>query len=273
MARGRMLNTAVSSDYGVAELSELVGPWGVVFWTWTIPHLDKHGRIHGDPRILKGKVCPLLDQVTREVIQETLTAASQVGLIRTYSVGGVPYVEYPKFAKNQVGLRVDREPDSGIPPPTSAGNDPEDCRQTSGNDPEGCRPKLREEKLREENNNTAAEEIRQPSGGKDPHAAGVVVDGDQVGVDELEKLSWGRGWLGMTPKQKSSLDKLAPFTAEEVRHFVSEVESASGRPNWGLFASKVGQDRDRPEPKSRGSPKRREPEPEPVYFQRLEPMT
>lgn len=158
MARGRMLNKSISKDVKVAQLVEEVGGLGGLFWTWLIAWLDKHGRAHGDPRILKGEVVPLIDEIDRELITRTIRTAGRLGLIESYSVDGVEYIQFPGFAKNQVGLRADREPDSGIPEPRqSSGNVPEDFRQSSGNVPESIPPKVREGKVRERQQ--AAEDV------------------------------------------------------------------------------------------------------------------
>jgi hypothetical protein len=162
MARGRMLNRSISTDLKVADLASEVGGFGVVFWTWLVAHLDRNGCAHAEPRILKGQVAPLIDEIDRELITRTLFVASRLGLIELYEVDGAPFLRFPKFEKNQVGLRKDREPDSGIPEP--AYPDPETIRQPSGNDPEAIRTKGREGKGKEEKHKGP----RQMSGGSLP---------------------------------------------------------------------------------------------------------
>ena len=136
MARGRMLNKSISKDRAVAELIEEVGGLGAMFYTWLIAWLDRYGRAHGDVRILKGEVAPLVDGIDHELIEDTVAAADRLGLLRIYSVDGGRYIAFPKFAKNQTGLRVDRESDSGIPePPTASGEDPDVLRSDAGSDP------------------------------------------------------------------------------------------------------------------------------------------
>jgi hypothetical protein len=105
MARGRMLNKSVSSDKAVASLINDLGPAAGLVFTWLIAHLDREGRMHGDPEVIK----------------------------------------MPAFEKNQIGLRKTREPESLFPEPTSvvpaiAEREPlpAGIRQSSGNlPPEG----------------------------------------------------------------------------------------------------------------------------------------
>lgn len=117
MARGRMLNRTISTDKRVAELDSLAGPYGTIFFTWLIAHLDREGRICADPDVLHGAVVPRLPKCTVDVVRETLEIANALGLIDCYEANGDHYLTYPKFRKNQKGLRVDREPESDCPPP------------------------------------------------------------------------------------------------------------------------------------------------------------
>lgn len=144
MARGRMLNKKISLSKAIAELEACCGCEGVLWFTWTIAHLDVEGRIHGDPDLLKATVCPRLSGITPETIRHAAGKAMELGLIDVYESDGDIYIEYPKFAENQVGLRKKREPESEIPPPS--GIVPAIIRQSSGNHPESCRLKGREGK-------------------------------------------------------------------------------------------------------------------------------
>lgn len=130
MARGRMVNRTISESKQVADLADRVSCAGALFWTWMIPHLDREGRISGNPWVLKGKVCPRIKVVTPGLVEETLAVAQELGLIILYEVDGDLFVEFPKFISNQKGLRVDREAESHYPPP-SAGVTPELVRSNS----------------------------------------------------------------------------------------------------------------------------------------------
>jgi hypothetical protein len=136
-----MLNKSISHDKAVADLvNELGGYAGMVF-TWMIAHLDREGRIHGDPEVIKGLVFPRIAGVTPELIRSTAARATQLGLIVWYERDGERYIAYPKFDDNQSGLRKEREAESEYPAPTCegcrivAGVTPEDCRSNSGATP------------------------------------------------------------------------------------------------------------------------------------------
>jgi len=132
----------------MADLERECGCEGVVWFTWTIAHLDVEGRVHGDPDLMKAQVCPRLAGVTPELIRSTAGKALELGLIDIYEVDGDIYIQYPSFEENQAGLRKNREQKSEIPPPS--GVVPELFRSNSGVGPEQLPVKRREEKRSKE---------------------------------------------------------------------------------------------------------------------------
>lgn len=117
MARGRMLNKKISMNKALAELEKEEGPYSVIVLTWLIAHLDVEGRFTGEPVLIKGVVCPWLDGCTVGLIEKTLARADRLGIIRWYEVEGNRWLQYVNFARNQIGLRKDREAESEVPPP------------------------------------------------------------------------------------------------------------------------------------------------------------
>ena len=164
----------------MADIEMECGCEGVLWFTWTIAHLDVAGRIHGDPDLLKAQVCPRLSGVTPELIRSAAGKALEIGLIDIYEVAGDIYIQYLRFDENQIGLRKDREQKSDIPPPSGvtpemfrrsaevaaerlrsvAGVTPECCRSNSGATP-GER-KGREEKRKERNGREGGAALRWP---------------------------------------------------------------------------------------------------------------
>jgi hypothetical protein len=140
-----MLNKKISHSKAFAEIANTVGCEAALFLTWLIAHLDKEGRVHGDPEVLKGLVCPRIAGIDPAMIRKAAGKAHELGLVEWYEVEGESYISYPHFDGNQVGLRKNREPPSDLPPPS--GNLPADCRQPSGNDPD--KGKGREHNIRE----------------------------------------------------------------------------------------------------------------------------
>ena len=85
------MNRTISKDRRVADLIDEVGAYGGIFFTWLIAWLDKHGRYHGDPRILKGEVAPLIDGITHDVIE----AVQLSNRIITLAHGGTVFDDIP----------------------------------------------------------------------------------------------------------------------------------------------------------------------------------
>lgn len=130
MARGRFLSESIATDARLNSLSveaELA-------YLMTVPHLDRDGLIEGDPDVLWGKVCPkrriFLDSMA-SFIQEWTKA----GLVICYDTDDGLVLWFKGFAKNQLGLRYDREtPSRFAPPPNLSSVD--SLRQESGKVPE-----------------------------------------------------------------------------------------------------------------------------------------
>jgi hypothetical protein len=116
MARGRFISESVATD---ARLNSLSVEAQLVY-LMTVPHLDRDGRIEGDPDVLWGKVCPkrrqFLDRMAT-FIQEWAKA----GLVQCYDTDEGVVLWFKGFTKNQQGMRYDREAPSKFPPPPNNG--------------------------------------------------------------------------------------------------------------------------------------------------------
>jgi hypothetical protein len=108
-----MLQKKISLNEAVADLAN--DTYRLLF-TWAIPHLDIKGRIDGSARKFRAIVCPLLDHVTPDTVEDFLSDAIGKGLIERYEAGSVQVVQYPKFTENQK-LNPDREAQSRFPDP------------------------------------------------------------------------------------------------------------------------------------------------------------
>jgi hypothetical protein len=164
MARGRMVSTTVATDKRLADLS-LTAEY---LYLKTIPHLDRDGLILGDAPLLWGKVAvrrPELLPMTEDLISEWL---AQDGLVIAYDTPDGCALYFPGFAKNQVGMRYDREPESTIACPpgfarTPAGLVPDGSRDASGNHPA---------------------DFRQPSGNHPSEVKGIEVKREVKGKEK-----------------------------------------------------------------------------------------
>ena len=117
-----------------------------MLFSWTIAHLDREGRIHGEPSLLRSIVAPRLNHITDEIVERCIQEWAAKDLVIWYEANGDRYIAFPRFHENQQGLRVDREAESNIPGPT-----PDLLRSNSGPTPDLLPPNVREGKGREEN--------------------------------------------------------------------------------------------------------------------------
>ena len=140
MARGRMLNRAISRDRDVAGLANTVGLDAALLFTWMIPHLDRDGRLDADPEVIKGMVVPRIRHFDAGRVADLLRILAGTKLVDEYEDGrGGTFLVFPGFAKNQAGMRYDRESESEFPNPDEcriySGSTPDVCRSTSGSTP------------------------------------------------------------------------------------------------------------------------------------------
>ena len=156
MASGRMLQRKISKSHDVAMLMERVsaelgmehGPFAALLFTWCIAHQDVEGRMHGDPRIVRADVFPLVEQITAAHIGRYLWHMHQLGLLIWYQVEGRKWIAFPGFDGAQPGLRKDREPPSAAPhPEKGVPVEPGNCREDAGQLPCISKEKGMEEKV------------------------------------------------------------------------------------------------------------------------------
>jgi hypothetical protein len=227
MARGRMLNKKISRDVVVGELARRVGTAGALFYTWLIAHLDRDGRMDGEPVVLKGAVVPWMDECTVEVIEATLQAADDLGLIDRYTVHGQRFVSFPKFAANQTGFRYDRENPSEIPPPSA---DPDSIRIVSGALPD-------EDKTRERK---GKERARRIGAGSEPeagaHVGQVSSSTPQVLVRSADELADVAG-IALSKRQRRRIGEEAVLPVPVA--WAAEAASVT-RAAPGLLEDKYG---------------------------------
>jgi hypothetical protein len=119
LAVGRMINKKIGLNKALHELSSDTSR---LAFTWTIPHCDRDGRVHGDPSILRRIVFPRRDDITTEQMEQFIIEWAEAKLIYWYESNGDKWIQFPKFRENQSKLRYDREAPSAIPPPEKGVN-------------------------------------------------------------------------------------------------------------------------------------------------------
>ena len=86
-----------------------------------IPHLDREGRMSGNPALVKSKACPLRPEIDSGSIPDLLRQLSGAGLVRWYETDGKQVLEFPGFKNHQKGFKFDREAESRFPAADSPG--------------------------------------------------------------------------------------------------------------------------------------------------------
>jgi hypothetical protein len=183
MATGRMIQRKISKSHDVAALIDRVsdamgaehGAYAALLFSWCIAHQDVEGRMHGDPRLVRSDVFPLVERVTTAHVTAYLVHMQSIGLVAWYEVAGRKWLAFPGFESSQPGMRKDREPPSEIPPPEEgtridAGNMPADCRISAG------KPPAEVEEKRSRN------EVEKKDRSASPKA---VLDGDESAAQSL----------------------------------------------------------------------------------------
>lgn len=70
-------------------------------WVSLITYVDDFGRGDARPAIIKGRCFPLRRQVSEEDVLFALRDIEKVGCIQLYTVGGKPFLCFPRWAKHQ----------------------------------------------------------------------------------------------------------------------------------------------------------------------------
>jgi hypothetical protein len=106
---------------------EAENPAAAMLWPWLIPYFDDWGRADASPRRIKGKIFPLFDSITLELIEEALTLFARHGLVKTYTGGdGKAYMYVPpdKWFRYQSHIHASKRTEDKshcpAPPPESS---------------------------------------------------------------------------------------------------------------------------------------------------------
>lgn len=115
MAKGRMINSRITEDLAVHNLSDDTSR---LAFTWLITFADAEGRVPGDPAILRSRLFPRRDDISIIQMEEYVVEWEKANLIIRYSANGDKWIQFPGFHKNNK-VRKDREGASRIPSPPS----------------------------------------------------------------------------------------------------------------------------------------------------------
>lgn len=143
MASGRIINKKICVNRVINEV--LSSDTCRLAFTWTIPYLDRDGRVNGDPSVLRSMVFPRRKDITDEQMEGFIKEWAENGLVLWYEADGDKWIQFPKFRTNQPHLRYERESESTIPGPEygryliKPQKNPDKLRSESGTMPEQCR--------------------------------------------------------------------------------------------------------------------------------------
>lgn len=107
-------------------------------FTRCIPHLDRDGRMPGNPALVKSIACPLRPEIEAGSIPDLLRTLVGAGLVKWYEADGRQVLEFPGFGRHQKGMKYDREAPSRFPAYRSPAS-PDPIRTRSGPDPDEVR--------------------------------------------------------------------------------------------------------------------------------------
>lgn len=127
MARIRSIKPEFWSDRSLAKLSPFARLLYIALWN----HADEHGRVHGDPRWVKGHCLPYDDSIEPDDIERLIDELGPRRVLR-YIVDGDPYLFLPKLGKHQ-RLEATKVP-SRLPAPPGD-DDPRDPAEGGSNGP------------------------------------------------------------------------------------------------------------------------------------------
>lgn len=79
-------------------------------YTWAIPHFDDEGYQDGDPRILKGKIVPLQDEISVDDLEKIVQELVQIGLWVIHKANRNVFIQDPVFSDYQTFHGVRKKP-------------------------------------------------------------------------------------------------------------------------------------------------------------------
>ena len=201
-----MVVNAIASDKKINMLSDDTSR---LAFTWLITFADCEGRTHGDPAVVRSMLFPRRQDVTIERMTAYIVEWALLGLVIWYESDGDVWISFPKFDKNQPGLRKDREAPSRIPTPPEI--DLDELRSKAGANPEYLPVKLKEGK-RSNSGSGSAETPPPPISDEQIYCAVThhpCVPGGADGGNLLEIIRKHRNALGGDANK--TVDYLRPY--------------------------------------------------------------
>lgn len=127
-----MPNRVIKESLKTNELVDSLTWFEEVVFIRLIVTADDYGCMDGRPQLLKSVLFPLKDSVTTKSIESAIAKLVKVGLLRSYTANGKPYVFFPTWEKHQ-RLRNKRRK-YPVPPETDT------CQSFDSQLTDECRP-------------------------------------------------------------------------------------------------------------------------------------
>lgn len=110
MARIRSVKPEFCTSEAIAKLTRDVRLHFIQLWTYA----DDYGRGKDEPRVIKGAIWPLDDDVTPDLVEQWQCALAEAGRIVRYAVDGRQFFEVVNWPEHQ---KPNRRTDSKLPTP------------------------------------------------------------------------------------------------------------------------------------------------------------
>ena len=97
ISEGRMIRKDISKSKGFAALSKE----SMIVLCVTIPHLNVHGKMNGNPAFVKGECLPRIDWATEGLISGCLKEISRRTNVKYFKFEGLWYIHSVNFKEHQ----------------------------------------------------------------------------------------------------------------------------------------------------------------------------
>ena len=219
-----------------AQIDSLTWFDEVVFYRLMVT-VDDYGCYDGRTIVLRNDLFPTKDNITKKSIEDAISNLVSAGLLRKYTVNGMPYVFFPTWDKHQrIRNKVRKFPE----PPKDILT--ADCSQMSAN----CT--YESESNPNPNPNPNPNVCAEPASGSAPVISLPLNDGTEYSiyqeqchewaglypaVDVIQQLRAMRGWLLSNPTKRKTKRGIERF----ITGWLSREQDKGYRPKGGLSNS------------------------------------
>ena len=96
-----MPNRIIKESVCSSDKIDQLGWFDEVLFYRLIVNCDDYGRFDGRSAIVKNRLFPLKDNLTKKAVEDSIHRLATVGLISTYEIEGKPYLQLPAWERHQ----------------------------------------------------------------------------------------------------------------------------------------------------------------------------